>query len=59
MGRKVPYEIREKIKNEYISGISIKYLSKKYKLNEMTIRKIINSKLSKMVKGLWNKWFVK
>ncbi|MGL4760394.1 MAG: hypothetical protein ACRCWG_02965 [Sarcina sp.] len=55
MGRKVPYEIREKIKNEYISGISIKYLSKKYKLNEMTIRKIINSKLSKMVKGLWNR----
>jgi Mor family transcriptional regulator len=55
MGRKVPYEIREKIKNEYISGISIKCLSKKYKLNEMTIRKIINSKLSKMVKELWNR----
>ena len=55
MGRKVPYEIREKIKNEYIGGRAVKELSKKYNLNEMTIRKIINSKLSKMVKGLWNK----
>ena len=55
MGKKVPYEIRDKIKNEYISGSTVTYLAKKYSLTEMTIRKIINSKLSRMVKGLWDK----
>ncbi|WP_297522970.1 hypothetical protein [uncultured Clostridium sp.] len=53
--RKVDYKTRLEIKNLYIDGYSVKYLSQKFKLHPQVIVKIAQSKICLMMEEV-EKW---